>query len=240
LVGPGLEEKETTLMAEDIKNSLERLMGLLFRAHPWHGVAIGKDAPAVVTTYIEVVPSDTVKYELDKATGLLKVDRPQKFSNVCPSLYGLIPRTLCATRVGDFCAEKIGRAGIIGDGDPLDICVLTEKTMPRGDILLQAFPIGGLRMIDRNEADDKIIAVMLDDAVYGDWREIADCPSSLIERLKHYFLTYKQPPGLAEHKTEITHVYDRQEAYEVIRRSQEDYRAKFGDPESVLAAALPG
>ena len=102
-------EKETTLMAEDTKNSIDRLMGLLLRAHPWHGVAIGKDAPAVVTTYIEVVPSDTVKYELDKATGLLKVDRPQKFSNVCPSLYGLIPRTLCATRVGDFCAEKIGR-----------------------------------------------------------------------------------------------------------------------------------
>jgi len=228
-------------MTKEMKNPIEKLMGLLFRAHPWHGVAIGKDAPTVVTTYIEVVPSDTVKYELDKATGLLKVDRPQKFSNVCPSLYGLIPRTLCATQIGDFCAEKIGRPGIVGDGDPLDICVLTEKAIPRGDILLQSIPIGGLRMIDKNEADDKIIAVMLDDALYGGWREISDCPASLIDRLKHYFLTYKQPPGSAEgHKTEITHVYDRQEAYEVIRRSQEDYRAKFGDPESILAAALRG
>ena len=95
-------------------------------------------------------------------------------------------------------------------------------------------------MIDRNEADDKIIAVMLDDAIYGGWREIADCPASLVDRLQHYFLTYKQPPGLAEHKTEITHMYDRQEAYEVIRRSQEDYRAKFGDPEGILAAAVSG
>src|SRR5215813_4522493 len=85
-------------MNDEIKNPVERLMGLLFRAHPWHGVTIGKNAPAVVTTFIEVVPSDTVKYELDKATGILKVDRPQKFSNVCPTLYGFIPRTFCHRR----------------------------------------------------------------------------------------------------------------------------------------------
>jgi len=223
---------------EEIKNPIERLMGLLFRAHPWHGVSIGKNAPTVVTTYIEVVPSDTVKYELDKATGILKVDRPQRFSNVCPSLYGFIPRTFCGVQVGRFCAEKVGRSDIMGDGDPLDICVLTEKDIPHGNILLQAIPIGGLRMIDKNEADDKIIAVMRDDAVYGNWREMSDCPASLIDRLRHYFLTYKQPPGTAEHRVEITHVYDRQEAYEVIRRSRVDYREKYGDPESMLAAAL--
>jgi inorganic pyrophosphatase len=224
---------------ENVKNPIEKLMGLLFRAHPWHGVAIGKNAPEVVTVYIEVVPSDTVKYEIDKATGLLKVDRPQKFSNVCPTLYGFIPRTLCTARVGRFCAERTGRSGIVGDEDPLDICVLTEKAIPRGDILLQAIPIGGLRMIDKNEADDKIIAVMQQDAVYGSWRDISQCPPSLIERLKHYFLTYKEPPNATEHRTEITHVYDRQEAYEVIRRSQEDYKAQFGDLESMLAVALP-
>src|SRR5215471_8635692 len=110
---------------EDQKNSTEQLLGLLLRAHPWHGVAIGKSAPAVVTAYMELVPSDTVKYELDKATGLLKVDRPQKFSNVCPTLYGFIPRTLCAERVGHFCSEKTGRKGIVGDGDPMDVCILT-------------------------------------------------------------------------------------------------------------------
>jgi inorganic pyrophosphatase len=224
---------------DELASPAEKLLGLLLRAHPWHGVAIGKQAPAVVTAYIELVPSDTVKYELDKASGLLKVDRPQKFSNVCPTLYGFIPRTLCADRVGRYCAEKTGRAGIIGDGDPLDICVLTEKAIPRGDILLQAIPIGGLRMIDQNQADDKIIAVMQQDAVYSEWKEIADCPPPLIERLKHYFLTYKELPNTTNRRTEITHVYGREEAYDVIRWSQEDYTAAFGDLESMLATHLP-
>jgi inorganic pyrophosphatase len=204
-------------------------LGLLFKAHPWHGVSIGKDAPTVVTAYIEIVPTDTVKSEIDKATGYLIVDRPQKFSNVCPTLYGLIPQTLCADRVGAFCAERTERAGIMGDGDPLDICVLTEKTIPRGDILLQAIPIGGLRTIDRNAADDKIIAVMQQDAMYGELRDIQQCPPGLIDRLKHYFLTYKDAPNTTERRSEVTHIYDRREAYEVIRRSQEDYQARFGD-----------
>jgi inorganic pyrophosphatase len=69
------------------REPLWQLMGLLFRAHPWHGVPIGEESPRVLTAYIEIVPSDTVKYELDKATGLLRVDRPQKFSNICPSHY---------------------------------------------------------------------------------------------------------------------------------------------------------
>jgi inorganic pyrophosphatase len=79
-----------------------------FRAHPWHGVSMGKDAPRVVTTYIEIVPTDTVKYEMDKLTGILRMDRPQQYSNVCPSLYGFIPRTLCAERVGALCSPPWG------------------------------------------------------------------------------------------------------------------------------------
>src|SRR5262245_61073997 len=225
-------------MSDQHSPSPERLLQLLFRAHPWHGVSIGSDAPALVTSYIEIVPTDTVKYEIDKATGILKIDRPQKYSNVCPMLYGFIPRTLCAEEVGKFCETKTHRSGIVGDGDPLDICILTEKVIPRGDILLQAIPIGGLRMIDGNQADDKIIAVMRDDAVYGRWQEIIDCPAALIERLKHYFLTYKDVPGSTERRCEITHVYNRQEAHEVIRHSQNDYQAHFGDPEQMLTAML--
>ncbi|HEY6643899.1 inorganic pyrophosphatase [Povalibacter sp.] len=197
-----------------------------FRAHPWHGVDPGPDAPSVVTSFIEIVPADTVKYEVDKATGLLKVDRPQRFSNVCPALYGFVPRTLCAERVGAYCSEKTGRVGIIGDGDPLDICVLTEKSLPRGDVLIQAIPIGGLRMIDINQADDKVIAVMRDDAVYGHLTDIRQCPAAVIERLRHYFLTYKLSPGSPD-PVEITHVYSRSEAHEVIRRSVADYNAAF-------------
>lgn len=198
-----------------------------FRAHPWHGVDIGPDAPAAVTAFIEIVASDTVKYEIDKETGLLKVDRPQRFSNICPTLYGFLPRTLCAERVGAFCNEKTGRSGIIGDGDPMDICVLSEKSLPRGDVLVQAVPIGGLRMIDTHQADDKIIAVMREDAVYGHLTDIRQCPAAVIERLRHYFLTYKQAPGSPERIVEITHVYGVNEAHEAIRRSQADYNAAF-------------
>ena len=109
-------------MASDLRH-----LPLLFKPHPWHGIPIGDDAPRTVTCFIEIVPTDTVKYELDKATGYLKVDRPQKFSNVCPTLYGFIPQTYCGEQVGAFCGERTGRQGIVGDGDPLDICVLTEK-----------------------------------------------------------------------------------------------------------------
>ena len=195
------------------------------RAHPWHGVPIGDDAPRRVTAYVELVPTDTVKYEMDKATGILRVDRPQQYSNVCPSLYGFLPRTLCAERVGALCAERTGRTGIVGDGDPLDVCILTEKDIPHGDILVRAIPIGGLRMIDGNQADDKIVAVLEGDAVFGAYEDLAQCPSGLVDRLRHYFLTYKQGPDRAQRVVEIAGVYDREEAYEVIRRSQDDYAA---------------
>jgi len=196
-----------------------------FRAHPWHGVSMGKDAPRVVTTYIEIVPTDTVKYEMDKLTGILRMDRPQQYSNVCPSLYGFIPRTLCAERVGALCSERTGRPGIHGDGDPMDVCVLTEKEISHGDILVQAVPIGGLRMIDGNEADDKISAVLNGDAVFGSIKDIAECPAPLVHRLRHHFLTYKQGPDRAAHAGEITHVYGRDEAHDVIRTSAQDYEA---------------
>ena len=219
---------------------VQGLTGLLFRAHPWHGVAIGKDAPGLVTVYVEIVPTDTVKYEADKVSGYLKVDRPQKYSNVFPSLYGFIPQTLCADRVAELCAERTGRTGIVGDDDPLDICVLTEKTFGHGDILVPAVPIGGLRMIDGDEADDKIIAVMKGDAMYGSWCDIAECPVSVIEWLKHYFLTYKDAPDAPARRAEITHVYGADEAHAVIARSQEDYRTRFADLHSLLTRALPG
>jgi inorganic pyrophosphatase len=207
----------------------------LFRSHPWHGVSMGKDAPRVVTTYVEIVPTDTVKYEMDKVTGILRMDRPQQYSNVCPTLYGFVPQTLCAERVGAFCADRTGRAGIVGDGDPIDICVLTEKAISHGDILVQAIPIGGLRMIDGNEADDKIIAVLQGDGVYGGLEDIGHCPPSLIDRLRHYFLTYKQAPDRATRVVEITHTYGRGEAHEVIRRSHEDYRSHYAGLEATLA-----
>jgi inorganic pyrophosphatase len=215
-------------------------LGQLVRAHPWHGVFIGPDAPHKVVTYIEIVPTDTVKYELDKVTGLLRVDRPQLYSNFVPALYGLVPQTLCGERVADYCRDKTGLANVTGDKDPLDICVLTEKAISHGDILLRATPIGGLRMLDGEEADDKIIAVLDNDAAFGAWQDIADCPARVLERLRHYFLTYKDVPGSPGQRCKITHVYNRAEAHEVIRRSQEDYRSKYSDLELLLRKIVAG
>ncbi|HEX8516010.1 MAG TPA: inorganic pyrophosphatase [Bacteroidia bacterium] len=196
-----------------------------YKAHPWHGIAIGEQAPDMITAFIEIVPTDTVKYEIDKDSGYLKIDRPQKFSNVVPTLYGFVPRTFCDTLIAAYASEKSGQTVDRGDGDPLDICVLCEHTITHGDIILQAIPIGGLRLIDKGEADDKIIAVMKD-ASYNNWHDITDVPVSIVNRLKHYFLTYKNLPG--EPATcEIAGVYGRQEAHEVIRKSMEDYKNKF-------------
>lgn len=211
----------------------QRLLGLMFKAHPWHGVSIGEEAPDVVTAYIEIVPTDTVKYEVDKSSGFLKVDRPQRFSNFCPVYYGLIPQTYSGEQVARMFAKRARRKGMVGDGDPLDICVLSEKSIPHSDILLTALPIGGLSLADGGEADDKIIAVMRDDAVYGNFTDILQCPTALLDRLKHYFLTYKSAPGTTRHKVEITSVYGREEALRVIRVGHADYRAKYPELSSL-------
>jgi inorganic pyrophosphatase len=215
-------------------DELPHLLTKLFQAHPWHGIEPGADAPAVVNAYIEIVPVDAVKYELDKRSGHLRVDRPQRFSSLCPAPYGFIPQTFCGTSVAALCESRTGRCGIRGDGDPLDICVLTERPAAHGDFIVRAVPIGGLRMIDGNEADDKIIAVLESDVAYGELRAIADAPRGLIDRLRHYFLTYKQLPHEAPGRVEILDVYDRESAAEVIRRSVQDYRATFGAPETRL------
>src|SRR5204863_7912501 len=103
---------------------------------------------------------------------------------------------------------------------------------------LRARPIGGLRMVDGEEADDKIVAVLERDMAYGDLRDIADAPPGIIERLRHYFLTYKQMPGEPARLVRIAEIYDRVEAVEVIRRSLIDYRAAFGAREARAARLL--
>jgi inorganic pyrophosphatase len=204
-----------------------KLISRLYKPHPLHGLSVGAQAPALLTCYVELVPTDTIKYEIDKVSGYLKADRPQKFSNFCPSLYGFLPQTLCAGRVGELCSRHIGRQ-IDGDGDALDVCILTEKDISHGDVIVQAIPIGGFRMVDKGQADDKIIAVLKDDAVFGEWKDIHDCPATVVDRLKHYFLTYKNIPGAAS-VTEIHSVYGREEAFDVIRRSQADYSEHYGE-----------
>lgn len=206
--------------------NIRKLMGLRYKSHPWHGIELGEDAPNSFTCFIEMVDSDTVKYEVDKASGFLRIDRPQKFSSILPALYGFIPQTYCDVEVAKRCSDATGIKGIIGDGDPLDVCVLTEKRITHGDLLARVKPIGGFRMIDNGEADDKIIAVLLQDAVYGDYNDISELPAMVTDRLRHYFLTYKDLP-CNDSGCEIPEIYDAEEAKRVISASMRDYENKF-------------
>jgi inorganic pyrophosphatase len=131
-----------------------------------------------------------------------------------------------------LCSARTGLAGIKGDGDPMDICVLTEKTLSQGNFFVRAKPIGGFRMIDGDEADDKIIAVLESDVAYGQMGELQDVPRGLVDRLKHYFLSYKQLPSEAPRRVEIAEIYHRADAFEAIKCSMEDYRARYGEPEN--------
>jgi inorganic pyrophosphatase len=212
------------------RDELEKLLAMRFAAHPWHGVSIGEKAPEEVAVFVEIVPTDSIKYELDKPSGHLKIDRPQRYSSFSPTLYGFIPQTYCGDSVASRCVERAKLQKIEGDGDPMDICVLSERSVSHSGVLLRARPIGGLRMIDGNQADDKIIAVLAGDAAYDEVPDIAKLPHGMLDRMRHYFLTYKQMPG-EQRKVEIREVYDRTEALEMVRRSQADYARKFGDPE---------
>ncbi len=191
-------------------------------AHPWHGVSAGSAFPEQITAYIEITPFDTVKYELDKASGLLKIDRPQKFSNLCPALYGFVPQTYCGDGIAQLCMEQTGKTGMKGDGDPLDICILSEKPINHNNILIDCIPIGGLRMIDKNEADDKIIAVMKNDLVYGNMKDISELPDAILQRILHYFKTYKLEPQA--NAVEIADIYHHDMAMQVLNKAMEDYQ----------------
>ncbi len=188
-----------------------------FRPHPWHGLDAGPDPPEVLNAYIELTPFDLMKYEVDKVSGYLRVDRPQRTSAQPPTLYGFVPRTFCDDRV-----RRLAPGARSGDHDPLDICVLSERVISRNEIIVRGRVIGGLQMIDRGEADDKIIAVLENDLVWGHARDIKDVPPVLIERLQHYFLTYKLVPGEREPKRRAE-VYGRSHALKVVRAAMADY-----------------
>ena len=193
------------------------------KAHPWHGIPIGDNAPEEVTVFIEIVPRDTVKYEVDKETGYLKIDRPQQYSNVVPANYGFIPQTYCAEGIAELARSQTDISITSGDGDPLDILVLSEHHIPRGDIILKARPIGGFCLIDDNEADDKIIAVLKGDKVFEQYTEIDRLPPGILDRIKHYFLTYKNLPEETD-VCEIAYTYGREQAYQVINTAIRDYQ----------------
>lgn len=200
-----------------IKNTYSK-----WRPHPWHGLSPGNNPPVHVTAYIEITAQDGIKYEIDKNSGYLKVDRPQLSSSLPPALYGFIPQTYCGAKVGLLAGEDIK-----GDGDPLDICVLSERVITRADILVPARVIGGFKMIDRGEADDKIIAVLEMDPYWQEVNDIADLTPVIRARLEHHFLTYKLTPGEKPPVVRIDKTYGLEHAMQVIENALADYRDNF-------------
>lgn len=193
-----------------------------WRPHPWHGLEVGPEPPGLVHAYIEICPFDLVKYEVDKETGYLRVDRPHRTSSQHPTLYGFIPRTFCGPRVG-----KLMKLAKRGDGDPLDICVVSERPIARTEVIVNARVVGGLPMLDGGEADDKIIAVLENDPLWSQVEDLSDLPDALIERLRHYFLTYKLVPD-EPGDISIGDAYGRGHAEKVIQAAINDYESEYG------------
>jgi inorganic pyrophosphatase len=190
-----------------------------WRPHPWHGLEAGRALPLAVNAYIEITPFDLIKYEVDKASGYLRVDRPQRTSSQPPALYGFIPRTYCGAKVAALCpgAQR-------GDGDPLDVCVLSERPISRAEIIVPARVVGGLQLLDRGEADDKLVAVLEGDFVWGEARDLGELPAIMIERLQHYFETYKLVPGEAP-QIRVQRAYGGEHAARVVEAALADYQA---------------
>jgi inorganic pyrophosphatase len=198
-----------------------------WRPHPWHGISSGKNPPRDVTAYIEITPTDGMKYEIDKETGYLKVDRPQRTSSLPPALYGFIPQTYCGDRV-----KKLAPTAKRGDGDPLDILVLSERPITRNEVLVPARVIGGLRMVDREEADDKIIAVLESDPYWDEIKDLKQLSKVIKSRIEHYFMTYKLIPGEGPSPVKLGTFYDVKHAEKVILAAMADYQESFGAAKS--------
>ena len=178
--------------------------------HPWHDIPIGDSYPQLVNAIIEVPKGSKNKYELEKESGFLKVDRVLYSSAHYPANYGFIPRTYCE------------------DNDPLDILVLGQEPV-HPLTMLTAKPIGLMRMLDEGEADDKVIAVHENDPEYNSYKSLKDLPAHRMKELKRFFEDYK----VLEEKTVVVEdFFDKREALKIIRKSYKDYRQKFSSPKN--------
>lgn len=174
--------------------------------HPWHDVSIGDNAPEIVTGIIEIPKNCRAKYELDKDSGMLTLDRVLYSSINYPANYGFIPQTYC------------------DDNDPLDILVISQiDIVPM--CLVKAKVIGVMRMMDGGEMDDKIIAVAAHDMSFNHINDINELPEHWIKELRSFFENYK----VLENKTVVVEDFQNKiVAMEVIQQSIVDYKAKFG------------
>lgn len=172
----------------------------------WHDVSVGDKAPEIVHAIIEIPKDSHVKYELDKETGLLKLDRFLYSAVHYPGDYGFVPQTLWE------------------DGDPLDIIVLTHRPIyPM--TLVNARIIGVLRMVDDGEKDDKVIAVYDKDPRYAEYKDIKDVPSHILKELTHFFERYKELQGKS---VQVLEILGKDAAHKDIVVGQKLYREKYG------------
>jgi inorganic pyrophosphatase len=190
-----------------------------WRPHPWHGLSPGRSPPQFLQVYVETTPFDAVKYELDRQTGYLRVNRLQRGSSLPPALYGFVPRSLCGPRV-----RALSPGATQGDGDPLDVCVFSERPVRCAEMLLDVRLLGGLEVRDGGCADDKLIAVLEHDPLWGEARGLEDLPPVLLERLSHYFATYKATPEGGS-PVLVRGPYGLARAEAVVRAALQDYRA---------------
>ncbi len=172
----------------------------------WHDIAPGRITAKSFEVFIEIPKGCKAKYELDKETGLLKLDRVLYTSTVYPANYGFIPRTFA------------------DDGDPLDVLVLSNETI-YPCTLVKCYPIGVITMIDGGALDEKIVAIPFDDPTYNGYYDIHELPKHVFEEMMHFFEVYKS----LEHKqTTVKEICHRDEAMDIINKCIKTYREIFG------------
>ena len=180
--------------------------------HPWHDIDLGAEAPEVFNAVIEIPLGSTVKYELDKKTGLLRVDRILHSAVHYPANYGFLPRTWRH------------------DNDPLDVLVLGQAAVaPR--CIIRAKTIGAVQMIDENEEDDKIIAVHADDPEYRDYNDVSELPEHRLKAVKRFFEDYK---ALEMKQVKVDRFLGRTDACNIIERGRGLYDEKRAAEESLM------
>lgn len=173
----------------------------------WHDISRNRVTPEDFIGIIEIEKGSKKKYELDKETGLIILDRILYTSTHYPANYGFIPRTFA------------------DDGDPLDILVISSESLDPL-VMVRCYPIGVMSMVDNGKMDEKIIAIPFSDPTYNNYKDISELPKHVFDEISHFFKIYKQLEGK---ETAVDAVQGRESALKIIKKAIDDYDVKFRD-----------